>query len=430
MHRAATSVIVALLGVVLLAFAGTLGYVINGGSDNTNDRARQEPDFTDDGSNGAGEIDFSTLDQILNILEDDYVNNDNLDDQALYDAAINGLIDSLADTGTFYIDPLTYQLSIGPSGTFEGIGATVQQLGDEIVIVQPIEGSPAEAIGILSGDVILAVDGESTQGWTVDKAVLRIRGPKGTEVTLTIRHLDDTTEDITIVRDEIQLQSVTTTPPGGVLIDSEGNQVTDMAYIRISEFSQRTPEEVEEVVREAEESGQTGLIIDLRGNPGGLLQETVDTADLFLDQGTILIEVARDGSERRFSAQPGGAALTIPIVILQDGFSASGSEVLAAALQDNDRATIVGVNSFGKGTVNIARELRDGGALFVSIARWLTPEGVLIEGVGITPDVEVISPSPFEPQYTPEEDAQIQRAIEHLRSLQASEESVPSSAGP
>ena len=429
MHRVATSVILALLGAVLLAFVFTLGYVIDEGSGDTSDRARQQTSPADD-STGSSEIDFSTLDQILEILEDDYVNTDNLDQQSLYDAAINGLIDSLADTGTFYIDPLTYQLSIGPSGTFEGIGATVQQLGDEIVIVQPIEGSPAEAIGILSGDVILAVDGESTQGWTVDKAVLRIRGEKGTEVTLTIRHLDDVTEDITIVRDEIQLQSVSTTPPGGVLFDDEGTQVTDVAYIRISEFSQRTPEEVEEAVREAEESGKSGLIIDLRGNPGGLLQETVDTADLFLDEGTILIEVARDGTERRFSARSGGAALNIPIVVLQDAFSASGSEVLAAALQDNGRATIVGVNSFGKGTVNIARELRDGGALFVSIARWLTPEGVLIEGVGITPDVEVISPSPFEPQYTPEEDAQIHRAIEHLRSLQASEESVPSSAGP
>ena len=381
-----------------------------------------------DGTTGA--VDFRTLEQIVAILKSEYIGRENLDDQLLYEAAIAGMVDSLADTGTFYIDPITYQLSIGPSGSFEGIGATVQELNGEIIIVRPFEGSPAEAAGIEPGDAILAVDGESTEGWSVDKAVLRIRGERGTDVTLEVRHLDGATDLLTITRDEIQVESVTTVPPGGVLRDTDGNEVTDVVYLRIAEFAQRTPQEVEAVVREAEESGKSGLIIDLRATPGGLLQETVDTADLFLDDGIILIEVNREDEESLHRARPGGAALTIPIVVLQDEYSASGAEVLAAALRDNDRGIIMGTTSFGKGTVNIARQLDDGGALFVTIRRWLTPAGVQIDQVGIRPDVEV-EPSPFDPQYNPLADAQIFRAIDHLHGVEAREDApVPSSAAP
>ncbi len=426
MYRAATWTVAVLLAGLLLALVFTLGYVWNGGNGVA---PVQETQREVDDSAGGGEVDFRTLDQILDILNDDYIGRENLDDQALYEAAINGLIGSLGDTGTFYIDATSYRLSIGPSGSFEGIGATVQQQGNEIIIVRPFEGSPAEAAGIQPGDVILAVDAESTEGWSVDKAVLKIRGPKGTDVSLTIRHLDNTREELTITRDEIQVDSVTTTPPGGVLRDTDGNEVTDLVYLRISEFSQRTPQEVEDVVREAEASGKQGLIIDVRSNPGGLLQETVDTADLFLDGGVILVEVDRDDQETFHRARPGGAALKIPIVILQDQFSASGAEVLAAALKDNNRATVLGETSFGKGTVNVSQELRDGGALFITIRRWLTPDGIQIDGVGIRPDVEV-TPGPLDPQYDPLQDVQIQRAIEHLRGLVASEEAVPSSAAP
>ena len=421
MYRAATWTVAALLGALLLALVFTLGYIYNGGDAPAQDTTR------DGGSIGQGEVDFRTLDEIVDILNRNYIGREFLNDEELREAAINGLIDSLADTGTFYIDPISNQVSIGPSGTFEGIGATVSQQGGEIIIVRPFPDSPAEAAGVLPGDVILAVEGESAEGWTVDKAVLRIRGPKGTPVTITVRHLDGSTEEITIIRDEIKVESVTTTPPGGILRDADGNEVSDFAYLRIFEFAQRTPEEVEEIVREAEESGKQGLIIDVRGNPGGLLQETVDTADLFLDSGTILIEVDREETERLFNARPGGAALNIPIVILQNQFSASGAEVLAAALQDNNRATIIGETSFGKGTVNLAHQLGDGGALFVSIGRWLTPKGVLIEGVGVRPDVEVVL-APID--YDPLQDIQIHRAIEYLQGLQASAEPLPSSATP
>lgn len=426
MYRVVTLTVGALLGALLLALVFTVGYVSN----QSDGGVTVHEDQTDvDEPAGGSEVDFETLEQILDILEKDYLGREDLDEQALYEAAINGLVSSLADTGTFYIDPLSNQLAIGTSGSFEGIGATVQQEGEQIIIVRPFSGSPAEAAGILAGDVILAVDGESTEGWSVDKAVLRIRGERGTDVLLSVRHLDGSTEEITITRDEIEVDSVTDTPPGGVLRDTEGSEVTDLAYLRIAEFHERTPGEVEILAREAEESGKQGLIIDLRGNPGGLLQQTLDTADIFLDEGVILIEVDRDDQETVHRATPGGAALTIPIVVLMDQLSASGAEVLAAALKDNGRATIIGETSFGKGTVNVPKDLRDGGALFVTIRRWLTPDGVQIDGVGIRPDIEV-TPGPFDAGYDPLQDAQIYRAIEHLHSLAASEEPVPSSVAP
>ena len=425
MYRAAYWTVAALLGALSLALVFTIGYVSSNGVGGTGSGpAGLEPTTR---PSDQRDVDFSTFQDILDILNEEYIDSDLLDDQALYESAVEGLIDSLNDTGTFYIDPISYQLSIGPSGEFEGIGASVSQEGNEIVIVRPFSGSPAEAAGIQPRDVITAVNGESTAGWTVDKAVGRIRGPKGTEVTLTVRHVDGEIEEIVIVRDVIRVESVTTTPPGGVLRDANGNERTDLVYVRVSTFNQPTPGELEPIVREAEESGKRGLILDLRGNPGGLLNETVETADFFLDGGIILTEVDREGEETVYRARPGGAAVNVPIVILLNQFSASASEVLAAALQDNNRATIIGVTSFGKGTVNIARELSDGGALFVTIGRWLTPAGVLIDGVGIRPDVEVT----FTPGLDdPREDPQVLAAVEHLLSLQASEELVPSSAIP
>jgi carboxyl-terminal processing protease len=417
MLRVARWTVVALLGAAVIALAFSVGFVMNGANGGGTEG---------NGSQGAvassGEADFSTLGQIVDILDKEYVEPDRLDNRALYEAAVNGLLKSLSDTGTFYVDPETYHINVLPSGSFEGIGATVSQQGDEIVIVAPIAGTPAEAAGVRADDVVLEVDGESTQGWTVDQAVLKIRGPSGTPVTLTLRHTDGTVEDITIIRDEIRVESVSTVPPGGTLKDETGTSVTDLAYVRILEFTSRTEEELSPVLRDVSQGGYKGLILDLRGNPGGLLDTTVGVADMFLDKGTILIEVSRDGDERSFNARSGGEAVDVPLVVLVDQFSASGAEVLSAAIQQNDRGVLLGQQTFGKGTVNIARPLSDGGALFVTIARWLTPQRIQIDGVGIHPDIEVaLSDEDIDLR----RDTQLLRAVDYLRSEAATPEPAP-----
>jgi carboxyl-terminal processing protease len=385
--KAAQWAVIGLLSVSILVLAFTLGYVLNDGGDGDGPSVDASDDRVDD--DPSGEVNFGQLNEILDLLDEKYVDPDRVDRQVLYENAINGMLETLTDSGTFYVDPVTVATSTGVSGSFEGIGATVSSENGEIVIVAPIENTPAERAGIQPGDVVLEVDGESTEGWTTEIAVLKIRGPKGSTVNLLIRHADDTEETFEIERDEIEVQSVTTQPPGGSLKDGAGNEITDLGYIYIREFSQPTKQQFEEAIDEVVESGKRGLILDMRNNPGGLLSTTVEIADEFLDDGTILSERERGGREQTFTAKRGGSALDIPVVILLNRFSASGSEVLAAALHDNDRATIVGEKSFGKGTVNTSTDLDDGGQLYVSIARWLTPDGTLIDGVGIRPDVPV-----------------------------------------
>ena len=360
------------------------------------------------------EVDFGVLDEILGILDDEFVEPDRINDVQLYEGAINGLFNSLNDPHSTYIDPTTYAISrTDLSGTFQGIGATVSRQEEHIVIVQPFLGSPAEQAGVRAGDIILEVNGESAVGWTVDRAVLTIRGPRGTTVTLTVRHSDGTEEVIEIVRDRIEVDSISRIPPGGVLRDADGDEVTDLGYIRIAQFTERTPGELKEMIEDLEDDGVRGLIIDVRGNPGGLLTETVEVTDLFLDEGVIIVQVDREGNERIAEARP-GQVTQLPIVIVQDEQSASGSELLAVALQEHGRATLVGARSFGKGTVNSVRELSDGGAIYVSIARYLSPDRNQIEGLGVTPDVPVeLTPEDIEAQ----RDVFVHRAIDVLRSL-------------
>ena len=335
-------------------------------------------------------IDYQLIGEILAILEQDFVEPDRVDYEYLFEGAIQGVFDALGDPHSTYIDPDTWAISRGDfSGTFQGIGANVAKPGDFVVIVRPLPGTPAEEAGILAGDIILKVDGEDAEGWSLDKAVLRIRGPRGSTVELLVRHTDGTEELIAIVRGEIFVASVVTTPPGGLLLDAEGNEATDIGYLAIRSFTQLTPGEVSDVINAAIDRGVRGLIIDVRSNPGGLLIETTEVADMFLDEGIILIQVNRSGREDRIEARQ-GQITDLPVVILQDEFSASGSELFAAALQENGRAKVVGTRSFGKGTVNQARELSNGGAIYVSIARWLTPARNQIEGLGVTPDIEIV----------------------------------------
>ena len=369
----------------------------------------------DAGVTTMSDVDPLLIEEIIEILEDHFVEPDRIDRQLLFEGAINGLFQALGDPHSVYIDPQTYAVSRDDfSGAFEGIGATVSRQENYVVIVHPLPNTPAERAGVRAGDIILAVDGEDAEGWSVEKAVLRIRGRRGTAVDITVRHTDATEETITIVRDNILVASVDNIPPGGVLRDSTGDEATDIGYIRIRSFTARTPREIADMVQQLENSGEIdALIIDVRANPGGLLVETAETADLFLDDGTILVQVDRSGTEQVYRADR-NVVTDLPIAIIQDEFSASGSEVLAAAIQENGRGIVVGATSFGKGTVNQARDLSNGGAVYVSIARWLTPDRNLIEGRGVIPDIEVTLTAD---DIEADRDLAVYRAIDALRAM-------------
>lgn len=399
----------ALIAVLLIA-TGFLVRVVTEPASST-PAAVQDGDLNG-GVAGIDPEEFDLLAEISRVLQEDFVDPSRVSPELLREGAIRGLFDALNDPHSTYIDPQTFALSRNDfEGAFQGIGATVSQQDNYVVIVRPHPDTPAERAGIQAGDIILAVNGESAENWSTAEAVLKIRGPRGTTVDLTVRHPDGTEETLTIERDDIPVTSVDDVPPGGALVDQDGQPVEDIAYIRISQFQRTSPEELEEHIRAAEAAGMVGLILDVRSNPGGLLNETVEIADMFLDGGVIFSQVDRSGAERTASASP-GTLTDLPVVVLQDEFSASGAELFAAALQENGRGQVVGTRSFGKGTVNHAVELSNGGAVYVSIARWLTPDGHQIEGRGVIPDVQVaITLADIEAQ----RDVAVYRAINLLR---------------
>ena len=353
---------------------------------------------------------YGILDEIHEILHEEFVEPETFTAVEHQRAAINGLLDALGDEHTAWIPADVYhQTREDISGSFEGIGCTVNQNeAGEVVIVQPFDGSPAETAGLRSGDVILEVDGESIAGWSLQETVNRIRGPRGTVVVLRVRRTGGAEEDIAITRDRIIVPSVRSAQ----ISDRDGEPVLDIGYIRIQQFTPRTVEEVRELLDAAETSGIAKLIIDLRNNPGGLVSATVDTTGLFMDQGVVMRQVNRSGGERTYEDSAGGAGLDFEIAILINEGSASGSEVMAAALRDHGRAVLIGQTTIGKGTVNIERPLSDGSVLYVSIARWLSPDREVIEGVGVAPDIEVVQP---EGGLAADNDLALLEAIDYLR---------------
>jgi len=347
---------------------------------------------------------FNTLWEVWESLSEDYVNKENIDSQELIQGAIEGLIEALGDPYTTYLDPETSDLAWSAfEGSFEGIGAVVAMEDGELTVISPIAGTPAERQGIRAGDRILEIDGETTSGMSLTEAVLKIRGPGGTAVTLLILHQGETDPvEIEVIREEIDLDTVYLEMlPGGI------------AHIQITYFSLRTDKEVSSVLSDALSRGATAIVLDLRGNPGGLLDTVVDMADEFLDGGTILYQADDEGNVvAEWKASSGGLADDLPLAVLVDGGSASGSEVLAGALQDHGRGPLIGTKTYGKGSVQIIHELSDGSALYVTSARWLTPNGHLIEGLGLTPDFEV----PItEEDIAQGIDPQLERAIVYLQ---------------
>lgn len=317
------------------------------------------------------------------LLNKEHIDRASFEPETFEESAIKGLIDSVGDTHTSYVDPLVLQIEqTDLSGQFEGIGAHVRRREDGMIqIISPIAGGPAEAAGILAGDIILAVDGESIEGLELLEAVSKIRGPKGSIVSLTVKHIGQLeTTIIDVSRDVIALPSV-------LLRSDPGDDIT---HIRITEFKGDTPMRLSEILNTELEAGSKGLILDLRGNPGGYLQQVFDIANMFLDNGIILLE-ERQNENLTWQASGGGFASNLPMVVLVNKYSASGSEILMGAFQDNNRATVIGEQTFGKGTVNVFRKLSNGGGLYMSVGRWYTPNKRPIEGEGLTPDILVTS---------------------------------------
>ena len=312
------------------------------------------------------------------VIYRNYVEKDSLDADELGRGAIKGMVEALDDPYSSYLDPETYQLSLSDfAGSFEGIGAHVAARDEQIVIVSPIPGSPADQAGIRAGDVILEVDGESTQEMSLTEVVLLVRGPRGTSVRLLVLHEGETEPvEIEIVRDEIELSSVSSEMRG------------DIALITISHFSEGTDAELEAALGNVA-GGASGIVLDLRSNPGGLLPTVVSVASRFLTEGIVIDVVDNQGEHTTMSVERKRVTTDLPLVVLVDEFSASGSEVLAGALQDHGRATIAGRTTFGKGSVNVLQQLSDGSGIYITTARWLTPDGRLIEGEGIDPDYEL-----------------------------------------
>ena len=342
------------------------------------------------------------------ILISEYIDQENIDTEQLTEAAIIAMLQSLNDKYTSYVGPETFSIERQSfQGNFEGIGAQVEMSpdGKTVMITSPLPGGPAIKAGIKAGDKILAVDGESAIGWSVLDAVNRIRGPKGTSVTLTVEQIGNINPvDITIIRATIEQASVR----------FRRLNVEDGPYavVDINQFTAETAQELRDGIPKLLDDGVPGLIIDLRGNPGGLLSATVDVASEFLTSGLVTYQVDGRGVREEWAVRPGGKFSSIPLVVLVNEFSASGSEVLAGALQDHGRSLIIGTKTFGKGSVNMLRQLSNGGGIYLTIGRWFTPNGKLIEGEGIIPDVSIHSP--IGNQLTLTEDTQMSAAIKQL----------------
>ena len=345
-------------------------------------------------------LDITLLNEVWELVEGEFYGDLPSNDE-LINNAISGSLESLDDEYTRYVRAdIAALLREDFGGSVEGIGAFVRENDDGFLeIVAPIEGQPADLIGLQPGDIVLEVDGEDIVGQDFYAIIAKVRGPRGTDVTLTIlREGEDDFLEFTITRARFEVP----------IVESEMLE-ENIAYVRLTEFSANAGAQLTAEVEALLAQNPDGLILDLRNNPGGFLDQSVIVSDLFLPEGTVLFQRDSQGGEREFNSDNGDAAETIPLVVLVNAGSASASEIVAGAIQDRGRGTLIGELTFGKGSVQLLHELSDGSELRVTIARWFTPDDNSINGIGITPDIEVL------PDFESDEDVQLQEAIEFLQ---------------
>ncbi len=368
-------------------------------------------------------VDFSAFWNVWQRLEASYYDKKALDPQKLLNGAISGMVSGLEDPYTMYLPPAqNSSFKEGLAGQFSGIGAELGLSGKQIIVVAPLDGSPAQKAGIKPGDAVLKVNGQSTTGWTLSQTVEKIRGPKGSEVALSLLHKSsEKPTDIKILRDTITIKSV----EGWIKKVEEIGKLSDefekkykgkeIIYMRLSQFGDHTNQEWLAIVNTVDLEQQTkknieGVVLDLRNNPGGYLNDATFVASEFIKNGTIVIQdKGSNGDSTEFTVSRKGLLTDIPVVVILNKGSASASEIVAGALRDHKRAKIVGETSFGKGTIQQAEDLGGGAGLHVTIAKWLTPNGTWVHEKGLTPDVEVV----YE-QNEQGHDAQLEKAIEEL----------------
>ena len=335
------------------------------------------------GPTGGPIDDFGLIREAWDLLHEKYVGRDTLDDRDLAYAAIDGLAEAVGDTGhTEFMSPEERaSRNDALSGSYVGIGVQLDTTpAGEPLVVTVFRDSPADKAGLRAGDVILEVDGVPAAGESVSDVVERIRGEAGTEVELTVRAGEsDTPRTLKMVRGEVEIDAVSSTIVPG----------TTTGLLRIEQFSNGVADDVRTALEQLRKNGADRLVLDLRGNPGGYVGEAVGTASQFLESGTVYVERDAEGNEKATPVSADGAWTDLPVLVIVDEGSASSSEIVAGALQDNDRAQVVGATTFGTGTVLGEYALEDGSALRIGTVEWLTPDGRRIWHEGIEPDVAV-----------------------------------------
>lgn len=356
------------------------------------------------------QIDFSLLKKAWDQVTTNYVDQDKIDKKKMTYGAVSGMVDAIGDPYTEFFDPeQAKKLDEDIAGSFEGIGLQLGVKNKQITAISPIKGTPADKAGLRPGDLILAVDKKPTADLSIDEVVDLIRGPKGTKVVLTIsRKNDGATKDIEITRDLIKVPSMAWEKKeisGGIRI----------AHITLYQFSDTAYQDFKNAAFDILNTGVSGIILDLRNNPGGLVDQSADIAGWFLDRGElILTEQDKNGEKTEIRSNGPSNFTPFPLVVLINEGSASASEILAGALKDDRKALIIGETSFGKGTVQKIVDFEDGSSLKVTIAKWFTPSGERIQDTGIKPDIEVELTGD---DYEQGKDPQMDRALQEIEKI-------------
>ena len=361
------------------------------------------------------DVNFNLFWEVWDTLEKEYVDKNKLNDKEMFYGALKGLVASLDDPYTVFMDPkLSREFADDLAGTFEGIGAEIGIRKEVLTIIAPLEGMPAAKAGLSAGDKVYAINGEATTGMTVDEAVSKIRGPKGTDVTLTIfKEGNDAAKDIVITRGIIIVKSVKTeTVSSAGAGGSQEKKDNDIFVLKISNFNNDTLELFNKAVQEILTKNPKGIVLDLRNNPGGYLDTAIELASEWVDDGIIVTEKFSEEKKNEYFSRGRARLKDYPTVVLVNRGSASASEILSGALRDYKKATIVGEQTFGKGSVQTLREFGDGSSIKITVAKWLTPNGDSINDAGIKPDIEI---KMTDKDYEENKDPQMDKAIEILK---------------